>query len=224
MWATGKRQDAFWPQAVFSQGSQTNAAPQFRGALAAFFGGRGRRALLRLRPSWKPEPSAIQRDRLCLQEMSNSIYNCPRPLFCSLPEHKRGWASVHFGICGPQKTYMQPSNSGYEGCVRRAAFEGSLWNGTGPSQDAANELEHSNRLMLCPSSGAASFRWPGLHRLQSLCPYSGPGKPEPSVIKNETVQPSQMSVCMTDSPCLVFCSLLEKNAGAQCILGYDGLG
>lgn len=52
-------------------GSQTNAASQLRGCF-----------LRRLRPSWKPEPSAIQQ----VQWMSNSICHCPRPLCCSLPE------------------------------------------------------------------------------------------------------------------------------------------
>lgn len=59
------------------------------GSGAAFFEGRGRRALQRLRPSWKPEPSAIQQDRLCLQWMSSSIYHCPRPLSCSLSRTRK---------------------------------------------------------------------------------------------------------------------------------------
>lgn len=35
---------------------------------------------------------------------------------------------MHFGICGPQRIYLQPSDSGDEGCIRRAAFEGVFEN------------------------------------------------------------------------------------------------
>lgn len=70
----------FVPQAVFGK---------WWGLRLTLCLSRGAAFCERMRPSWKPEPSAIQPDRLCLQWMSSSICHRPRPLSCSLPEQEK---------------------------------------------------------------------------------------------------------------------------------------